>query len=293
MLFLTIWYTRTERATANGLFTTAAPLSGVIGGLIAGAIFAFYGNYLGWRYLFWYEGALALIGALMAYFLLTDLPHQAKWLSEEEKEELARAKAEEETQQLKVKWTKALANRNVILLAIVYFLGETGFYGYAIWLPSIIKVIASVSASLASYLSALTAAVAVISLPFIARYADRKQNHKFLTVLILIITAISLVLSALTKEIFVLSFIFLTIAALGVYNYLPLFWAVPQKSLHGDAAAASIGLINAIGNLGGGIVGPIVVGALESLTGSFMPGIYALALLVFLAGIVMLLVKFK
>jgi predicted MFS family arabinose efflux permease len=281
-----------EKATANSLFNAAIPISGIIGGLIAGAIFAFYGNYPGWRYLFWYEGALALIGALMAYFLLTDFPHQAKWLSEEEKEELARAKAEEETQQLKIKWTKALANRNVILLAIVYFLGITSLYGYSIWLPSIIKVIASVSASLASFLSVIPYAIASISLPFISRYADRKQNHKFVTVLVLIIAGIGLALSALTKEIFVLSFIFFIIAALGIYNFLPPFWAVPQKSLHGDAAAASIGLINAVGNLGG-IAGPMIVGALESLTGSFMPGIYAMALFAFLAGIVMLLVKFK
>ena len=290
IFYLSIWFLKAERATANSLFNAAIPISGIIGSLIAGLIFSIYGDYPGWRYLFWYEGVLALIGAALAFFLLTDFPRDAKWLSNEEKLALENARKEEEVEKIKVKWTKALGNRDVILLAIVYFLGVTSLYGYSIWLPTIISSIAKVNAAIASFLSIIPYVIASISLILIARYADKKQNHKLVTFIVFLIAGIGLALSASTESIFILSFILFAIAAIGIYSFLSPFWAIPQKFLHGDAAAASIGLINAVGNLGG-IAGPIIVGFLESLTGSFVLGVYAMAAFSFLGGIVVLLVK--
>ncbi|MEM4086212.1 MAG: MFS transporter [Saccharolobus sp.] len=290
IFYLSIWFLKAERATANSLFNAAIPISGIIGSLIAGLIFSIYGDYPGWRYLFWYEGVLALIGAALAFFLLTDFPRDAKWLSNEEKLALENARKEEEVEKIKVKWAKALGNRDVILLAIVYFLGVTSLYGYSIWLPTIISSIAKVNAAIASFLSIIPYVIASISLILIARYADKKQNHKLVTFIVFLIAGIGLALSASTESIFILSFILFAIAAIGIYSFLSPFWAIPQKFLHADAAAASIGLINAVGNLGG-IAGPIIVGFLESLTGSFVLGVYAMAAFSFLGGVVVLLVK--
>jgi len=180
-------------------------------------------------------------------------------------------------EKVKVSWTKALADLNVILLAIVYFLGVTSLYGYSIWLPSIISFIGKVNATIASFLSIVPYVIASISLILIARYADRRQNHRFVTFAVFLVAGIGLALSAATQSIFILSFMLFAIAAIGIYSFIATFWAVPQGYLSGDAAAAAIGLINAIGNLGG-IAGPIVVGFLKSYTGSFVDGIYVMAL---------------
>ncbi|AAK41728.1 MFS transporter [Saccharolobus solfataricus] len=290
MFYLSLWFLKPERATANSFFTAAIPVSGIFGGLIAGAIFATYGDYPGWRYLFIYEGILAIIGGILAYFILTDFPKDAKWLSNEEKIAIQNAFKEEETEKVNVKWTKALTNRDVIILAIVYFLGVTSLYGYSIWLPSIISSFGKVNATVASFLSVIPYVIASISLIFIAHLADRTQRHRSITSIVFIIAGVGLGLSALTQNIFVLSFIFFAIAAIGIYSFIATFWAVPQKFLHGDAAAAAIGLINAVGNLGG-IVGPIVVGFLKSFTGSFIDGVYMMALFSFLAGLVILLIR--
>jgi nitrate/nitrite transporter NarK len=67
------------------------------------------------------------------------------------------------------------------------------------------------------------------------------------------------------------------------------FWAVPTQFLSESAAAASIGLINAIGNLGG-FVGPMVIGYLATRTHSFSPGLLYLVASLFLSGMFMLLV---
>jgi len=202
MFYLSLWFLKPERATANSFFTAAIPISGIFGSLIAGAIFATYGNYPGWRYLFWYEGMLAIFGGLLAYFILTDFPSDAKWLSNDERSALEQAFKEEEVEKVKVSWTKALADLNVILLAIVYFLGVTSLYGYSIWLPSIISFIGKVNATIASFLSIVPYVIASISLILIARYADRRQNHRFVTFAVFLVAGIGLALSAATQSIY-------------------------------------------------------------------------------------------
>jgi nitrate/nitrite transporter NarK len=54
-----------------------------------------------------------------------------------------------------------------------------------------------------------------------------------------------------------LAIIFLSLATLGVIGSMPVFWPLPSAFLAGTAAAAGIGIVNSIGNLGG-YVGPNV-----------------------------------
>jgi nitrate/nitrite transporter NarK len=73
------------------------------------------------------------------------------------------------------------------------------------------------------------------------------------------------------------------------YGFQPVFWAVPTRFLSESAAAASIGLINAVGNLGG-FVGPMVIGYLANRTHSFSPGLLYLVASLFVSGALMLAV---
>jgi ACS family tartrate transporter-like MFS transporter len=65
------------------------------------------------------------------------------------------------------------------------------------------------------------------------------------------------------------------IAFMGCKAYLPAFWSLPTLFLTESAAAASIGFINSIGNLGG-FLGPSVLGTVRKTTGSFAGGLYYL-----------------
>jgi len=70
--------------------------------------------------------------------------------------------------------------------------------------------------------------------------------------------------------------------------FMPSFWALPTELLTASAAAASIGFINSVGNLGG-FAGPYVIGYLRSATNSFAPGLAFLLACTVLAGIAILL----
>jgi nitrate/nitrite transporter NarK len=60
-----------------------------------------------------------------------------------------------------------------------------------------------------------------------------------------------LVLSGIFASNPVLAIIFLSISTLGVIGSMPLFWPLPSAFLAGTAAAAGIGWVNSVGNLGG------------------------------------------
>jgi ACS family tartrate transporter-like MFS transporter len=75
----------------------------------------------------------------------------------------------------------------------------------------------------------------------------------------------------------------------GAYYFAfhPCFWAVPTAFLSESAAAASIGLINSLGNLGG-FVGPLIMGYLVNRTHSFTAGLLYLVGSLSLSGLLML-----
>ena len=76
----------------------------------------------------------------------------------------------------------------------------------------------------------------------------------------------------------------LAFAAIGLYSFTPPFWSLPTAFLRGDAAAAGIGLINAVGNLGG-FTGPYLMGFIRDASGDFLVGLRVLAAAAVLSGV--------
>jgi ACS family tartrate transporter-like MFS transporter len=64
-------------------------------------------------------------------------------------------------------------------------------------------------------------------------------------------------------------------------------WAMPSMFLTGASAAAGIGLINAMANVGG-FVGPVLVGWLKDRLGSYAPGLYVVGAMSALSAVVVL-----
>jgi nitrate/nitrite transporter NarK len=65
------------------------------------------------------------------------------------------------------------------------------------------------------------------------------------------------------------------------------FWVTPKA---GAAAAGGIAFINGVGNLGG-MVGPIIVGWLKDVTGSYKAGMLAMAAALAIAALLTLSLK--
>lgn len=280
IVYFSHWFRYDDRAKAVALFMAAIPISNMIGSPLSGLILNVnWFGLAGWRWLFILEGAPAILFGVITIFYLTDWPHQAKWLREDEREwiisELALEKqAKQATHSYRI--LQALRHREVVLLTFAYFFMVTAVYGFQFWLPAIIKNMSGLSNLMVTLIAAIPYCVGLFAILLIGWSSDRSRERRWHTALSMLATAIGLLLSVAFHNSTALAMAMFCVAAIGIYGYLPGFWALPTSFLSGTAAAASIGLINSFGNLGG-FVGPYVVGYLSATTKSFVAGVVYLS----------------
>jgi MFS transporter, ACS family, tartrate transporter len=294
IVYLSHWFRYQDRAKAVAMFMAAIPVSNIFGAPLSGLILGI--NWLGmagWRWVFILEGFPAVILGAVTLFYLTDRPKDAKWLDEDERAwismELEREKELKKARRAFSVW-QAFRHRNVLLLALGYFCAVTSAYGFNFWLPTIVKSLSGLTNLQVSAIAALPYCAGLAAMLVVGWSSDRTGERRWHTSLSLLAVSTGLFLSAMFSENIVLAVAFFCVAGAGLYSYLPGFWAIPAAFLTESAAAASIGLINSVGNLGG-FVGPYIVGYLNQKTNSFYAGIIYLSCSAITAAVLILLVR--
>jgi MFS family permease len=252
IFYLTYWYPTSARARSIGLFYYGAPLALTFGGPLSGQLVAHEAFGLhGWQVMFLVEGLLASLGGIAVLFLLKDRPEKAPWLSQDEKNVLAAALAQDEDKRESPSVWRTLRDPRVLFLSLVYFLLEMGFYGLTFFLPAQVSRLLGKSVGLeVALVSAIPWACALVAVTIIPRWCDARGNSRGIGALALAISGCGLAASAMTASP-LLAVIALSVAACGLIVSPALFWTLPTGLLGGAAAAGGIGLINSIGNLGG------------------------------------------
>lgn len=171
---------------------------------------------------------------------------------------------------------QALSHPMVLLLALAYFCNVTGTYGIEFFLPSILQQWYGLKIDAITWLVILPPILALVAQLFVGWSSDRMRERRLHAVVPLAAAAVAIALAPLTQGNLILTIACFMVGFGGLKAYLPAFWAMPSLFLTGPAAAGSIGLINSLGNLGG-FFGPAVLGKVQTVTGSFVGGIYYLA----------------
>jgi ACS family tartrate transporter-like MFS transporter len=293
IVYLTHWFRYQDRAKAVAVFYAANPISYIIGSPLAGLLLGIsWLGLKGWRWLFIIEGIPAVLFGIITIFYLTDWPEKAPWLPADEQSwitsELKREKEAKKRIRSYSIW-EALRHRDVILLTLCYFCAMTGSYGIAFWLPTILKRISGKSDLTVTLLAALPYVAAFIVQQLNGWHSDRTCERRWHAALPVFLCGVALAFAVVYRANPTVSILLFVVAGGAFYGFQPCFWAVPTLFLSESAAAASIGLINAVGNLGG-FVGPLVMGYLASRTHSFAPGLLYLAASLFVSGLLMLAV---
>jgi sugar phosphate permease len=185
---------------------------------------------------------------------------------------------------------QALRQPTVIMLVIAYFGMNMSIYGVNFWLPTIVKKLSGFSDLVVTLVTALPYCVGLIAILLIGWSSDRTRERRWHTALPMLALSLGLGLSVLVQDSIPLTISMFSIAAVGMYGYIPCFWSLPTSLLSGTAAAACIGLINSIGNLGG-YFGPRIVGKLVTTTHSFVSGILFLSLSALIAAVLVLSIR--
>lgn len=288
--YISCWFPKSNRARAMSFFYMGSVLASIIGLPISGSILNMHGiaDIAGWRWLFAIEGIPAIILGVMVLGLLPSTPEKAHWLSGSEKEWLIAQLAEDNrsvTVNKNHSWLSALKNKVVLLLSLVWFLQAFGSIGITLFLPLILKSIASEQSNFViSLLSAVPFIFACLFMYLNGRHSDVTKERSLHMGLPLILAGISLGAAIYSGNLLV-SYILLVLTVGFNFALTPVFWAVTTEKLAGVAAAASIAFINTIANFVGlGL--PPVLGKIKDLTNSYHYGLLIVAIALILGGII-------
>lgn len=292
VLYLKSWFPTATRARTVALFAAAGPVSAVIAGPLSGTLLGLHrAGLAGWQWMFLLEGGPAVLLGIGVFFYLTDTPKEAHWLAPEERSWLVGALLREDE-------TPGLRNRNGIfevftslnvwLLAAVYFGLNCAGYGIIFWLPSLIRNLSGVSTVTIGLLSAIPYAAALIVMVLVGAHSDRSGEYRWHIAGPALLGAFALVLAGYSSAVTgLIGAISLVIVA--QFSIMGPFWAL-STTIEPEYAAASIALINSVGNLGG-LVGSYAIGALKNSSSGFRNGIVSLGFGLGLAGCLTLLVR--
>ncbi|CAM4158394.1 MFS transporter [Kerstersia similis] len=290
ILYLTYWFPVRLRGGIIAVFMSAIAIAGIIGGPVSGWLIKYMDGVHGlhgWQWMFLLEGAPAVVLGVIAAFVLTDRPQEAKWLTQQEREQIER-EVGTPMPDGKHHLGQVARDPRVYALAFVYFSVMSGLYILGFWLPGMIKGYGVNDPFQIGMLTSLPFIASALGMIMIGRRSDVTGERRWYLFSCLCAAALGLVACTLVQGNLILGLLCLSVVAVGLYAAMPLFWTIPTRYLSGNAAAGGIALINSLA-LFGGFVSPTVLGMIKNSTGSINAGLYLFAGVLVLGACVLIL----
>jgi ACS family tartrate transporter-like MFS transporter len=289
ILYFTYWFPSYHHARIVSGFLVGLPVAVAIGAPISTGLLGLDGLFglKGWQIMYIAEAIPTVVIGVITYFVLTDKPAQATFLTAEERDWLVNTIAAERRATERVRtftlW-QAMYNPKVLLLALNYVGIVTASLGMLIFIPQMIKSLGNYSNMTVGWLTMIPYTCGAIAMVIWGRISDRMNERRWNLFIGCVFSTVGLVIAGMTMGTW-WALVGMSIAAMGFYGSKGPFFAMPPMFLSGAGLAAGIAWINSIGNLGG-FFGPWYVGAMKDWTGSYAGGLYGLALLGLIAAIV-------
>ena len=283
IVYFTHWFPRRARARAMTGMLVGIPISLSLGAYLSGWLLEqTWFDLKGWQWVFLAEGAPAVLLGAAVPFLLTDRPHQAKWLTPAEREwlettlEAERREAAVGTMPMR----DALKLRTVWLLALGIFFTNIGGYAFVFWLPTAVKGLLAVTGRDAAdpnvlNWSSLVYLCGLAGVILSGWSSDRTGDRKWHCVVGQIGAGTFLGLSVIPGQPWEAVFAWLCLAGFFANCWYTPFWVLPTLSLTLSAAAVAIGFINMCANLAGAVGSPVVGAIKDACSGALGPSVGA------------------
>ena len=280
MYLLTLWFPSQYRGRAMSIYIMGAPLAFVIGGPISGSILDLFHSVqplAAWQWLFLIEAVPAvLMGAIVLFYLDDDVQH-AKWLNNDERQLIADDLRRENATKIDHGSVRAfVANRKLWVFCLIYFCLIMGLYALGFWMPSLIKRSGVSDPFHIGLYTAIPNICAAAALYLSSRSADHSGKRRAHFAAFMVIGALGLSISMLLSAGPWITVGCLSVAAIGIYSCIALFWSLPTSLFVGASVAAALAVINSVGNIAG-FASPYFVGILNVATGRTELGMYMIA----------------
>src|SRR5215467_7507946 len=289
ILYFTYWFPARHHARIVSGFLVGLPIAVAAGAPISTGLMSLDGmcGLRGWQIMFIAEGVPTILLGILCYFVMTNKPEQATFLTQQEKDWLIAKIASERKAKEQVRvysMLESMFNPKVLLLALNYLGIVTASLGMLFFIPQIIKSLGTFTNMQVGWLTMIPYICGGIALVVWGRISDKMNERRWNLLLACVLSTAGLVMAGLTMGSW-WALVGMSIAAMGFYGSKGPFFAMPPMFLSGTALAAGIAWINSLGNLGG-FFGPWWIGIMKDATGTFSGGLYGLAILSFISSVV-------
>lgn len=167
------------------------------------------------------EGIPPLIWAIVWLLVVSDHPHNAKWASDAEREYIEAELTADEANKPIIDgdggYLAAARSAHVWQLITIYLCFMGGFYGYTLWLPTVVKgLMSGSSASSVGLVTAIPYIFAVVGMLAVSSWSDHTGNRRVAIAVPLAIGAVALTIGQVVHHPIV-NIVLLVIVAIGVY----------------------------------------------------------------------------
>ena len=288
ILYFTYWFPPFHRARIIAGFMAAIPVAIGLGAPASTALLELDGmlGLAGWKWLFLFEAAPAVILGVCTWFYLTDRPEAARWLADDERAWLSGIMAEERRRVAKephVSVLRTFFDLRVLALGAIHFAQAGVSVGMAVFVALMVKRL-GLSNMQTGWATAIPFIFGTAGILIWGAYSDRINERKWNLVASCTCMALGLAMAGFYEGTY-LSIAGLSVAMIGLYASNAHLFPIPSMFLTGAAAASGIAWVNSLGILAGGVTSP-VIGYIKDATGSYQGGLYFLAALGLMGAVV-------
>jgi MFS transporter, ACS family, tartrate transporter len=177
------------------------------------------------------------------------------------------------------------------LLIAVYFCFAGGQFGLLFWLPSAMEKFKDLSSFTIGILYLLPFLFGAFCLVLISRHSDKMQERPFHVAGAMMAGGCCILFAVgIISHSLLLSFAFIVLSGVSAFGPMGPFWTIPTETLPARVSGSVMGMVNAVGNLGG-FFAPLIVGYLNRTTGNFSAGFVFLGSLTIAGGGLALMLK--
>ncbi|TFK88000.1 MFS general substrate transporter [Polyporus arcularius HHB13444] len=260
VFYMSCWYRRNELGSRVGVFFSSATIAGAFSGLLAAAIAKMdgVGGKPGWAWIFILEGLFTVLCAVASFFILSDFPDTAKFLTETERVWVVRRlqadskySAGGESFKAKYVW-QSLADWKTWLAMGMYMGFDGPLFAFSLFTPSIINQL-GYEATVANLLSVPVYAWACIMTVVIGFWGDRVKCRAWLNLGLFGSGLVGYIILICSKNPS-LSYFAVYLAASSIYPTIPNSVAWVSSNVEGSyKRSATLAMAIGWGNLNGAV----------------------------------------
>lgn len=260
---IAMWFPREKQGTPMGLWATWVPVGSLMMFLLAPAL----NDALGWRWIWWFSAAFALMAFVLVWFFMKMPPLPAA--SQPEADGLPPGQAPD--------MKKALSNRSIWLLGASFGFFNMALISMSTFYPTFLSTVRGYTMAHAAFTTSITMIVVIFAAPLAGIFSDKIGSRKALFTWPFIVLGIMMLFPYTISDVLVI----LWTGGMGlIAGAIPTasFAAAPEIMIKPEYAGMGMAVLTLGQNLGM-FLGPILFGALVESSGWAVAGYWMIPIL--------------